>query len=206
MPQPSATIQPVLVLGAYLKEQAALQQRLPRDQRRAVPTYAALAEGAGVTQQSVFRLANQAYLTQLPLKLAYRVMRVLRERGFEVGVGDVVAWQLPGGLVRPEDRAWQSRVEMHERDRLATTLGAYLEHLRRVEAQRPEELRRPVPDKEELAEAAAISRRQVERLLADHVLRLDLPKLGAILSLLVRYGWAATPEDVLLYPEESREL
>lgn len=189
-------IEPVLSLGAYLKAQEAIQQRRPLALRRHVPTYKELGSLADVAHTTIYRLTTVSYRAQLPLDLAYRVITALRSLEFEIGVRDIVEWELPEGLKSPPI-GWQESVEATLPGQLIVTLGACLEACKR-------EGELPVPHVTELARAAQMSRRQLERILADEVQRLDIGKLGLVLTGLARAGWALTPEDVLLYlPTET---
>ncbi len=186
-------IEPVLTLGAYLKEQAAVQQRRPSTARQRVPTYKELGRLLKVDPMTVYRLTTTSYRGQLPLNLAYRVMTEVRRLGFEIGVSDLVTWELPTGILRPPT-GWQAGVNVKTSRQVAVILGRCLAVCRGIGAP-------PVPHITELAAVAQMSRRQLERILADDGQRLDLTKLGRLLTALAQAGWGLLPEDVLYYPE-----
>ena len=79
-------------------------------------------------------------------------------------------------------------------ERFAVTLGVCLEQCRKVGEP-------PLPSVTELAMAAHLSRRQLTRILSDKVQRLDLDKVGDVLTILAQAGWGLMPEDVLYYPQ-----
>ena len=188
------TIEPVLTLGAYLKEQEGAQQRRPVAARQPVPTYKELGMLTKVDPMTVYRLTTPAYRSQLPLNLVYRLIRAMRARGFAMGVHDLVSWELPEGLHHlPAD--WGTDWDVGVPEQVVVVLGPCLALCRDVGEP-------PVPTTEALATAAQMSRRQLERILGGTIQRLDLAKLGLLLGTLAEAGWGLRPEDVLYYPDD----
>ena len=78
-------------LKGYLSKLRAIERSKPKDQQRIVPSLSEIARSIDMHQTSLSRLANNQ-VNQLSLETGAKIISEMRERGFDMQVGDLLVY------------------------------------------------------------------------------------------------------------------
>jgi DNA-binding XRE family transcriptional regulator len=81
-----------VTLHSYLNRLREYEQSKPKERRRRVPSIAQLATDIGMSRQAVHNIAK-GEIEQLNLTTAGKIIAAMRRRGFEMDVGDLLAYR-----------------------------------------------------------------------------------------------------------------
>lgn len=83
-----------VTLKSYLSNLEEQERLRPRELQRQVPNFAELATDIGVTRAAISYIAS-GDIRQLNLEIAGKIIAAIRGRGFQMEVGDLLAYLPP---------------------------------------------------------------------------------------------------------------
>jgi hypothetical protein len=164
----------------YLDDLRSAARMVPPSKRALIPTFDTLAQALPYNRATLWR-ATAGQGKHFDLALALDLLRYMRSCGFEMHVRDLLEW---GDPTRPRARLPIPSLQAGD-SRLRFDIARFLELPH-------------APTVGELATAAGITRRTVQRFKADVLPTVALPTLSVTLNLLAERGIFPQVEEVFL--------